>query len=112
MEKKKNRERLSEEDVEALAKDSANALSFFFQGNDDDEASFVRARLAASTFSSCAKWKQTNGARDMMHWGMARDLAAGDTKELQRLISKALPDSPLAKTENEEEEKEEKLRIA
>lgn len=90
------REKLTEEDVDILAKDSANALSGYFRDGSWDEDTFKHARLAATTFSACAKWKQTNGAREMMNFSMARELAT-DKKELQLLINKALPHSALAK---------------
>ena len=91
-----DRKRFTLDDNEFLQSEAAQVLSLFLRGDTADEKLLRGAKVAATTFSSCSRVAQSAFAQDATNYAMARDLAE-NKKELQVLINKAIPNSPLAK---------------
>lgn len=87
---------VTEEDYSVLEKNSVDTLCLFLRGDISDDRLISGARIAASVFSSCQKRKTALSSRDALNFMMAREIAS-DKTELQVLINKSMPDSPLAK---------------
>lgn len=81
--------------LEQLGDLAADHLITYLQGGGDDEGERA-ARIAASTFSTYARLKQVDNAREAVRFTMARELASDDSK-LAEYMKITMPDSPVTK---------------
>lgn len=81
--------------LEQLGDLAIEHLMTYLQGGGDDEGERA-ARIAASTFSTYARLKQVDSAREAVRFTMARELSADDSK-LAEYMRITMPDSPITK---------------
>lgn len=82
-------------DVDQLATLAVDTLKAYFEDTEPDKRDEVRAKIAASVFSTAVRLKQTQGARDALAWGMATILL--DKEALREYVRVSMPESALVK---------------
>lgn len=81
--------------LEELGELAIDHLAEYFRGGADNENEKA-ARIAASTFSTYARLKQVEGAREAVRFTMARELAH-DGDKLAEYMRITMPESPVTK---------------
>lgn len=84
-----------QQDVDQLAEQAVATLKAYLEDTEPDRHDEVRAKVAASVFSTAVRLKQTQGARDALQWSMATILM--DKEQLREYVRVSMPGSPLTK---------------
>lgn len=84
-----------QQDINDLAEQAVATLRAYFQEMEPDKHDETRAKIAASVFSTTARIKQAQGARDALHWSMASMLL--DKEQLRQYVKVSMPNSPLSR---------------
>jgi hypothetical protein len=85
---------LAEDALEGLAAQGIAAMQRYFAQVERTDKDIREARVAATILSTWSRLRQTQGARDTLHFAMARELAA-DKTQLEAYIRAAFPKSPM-----------------
>ena len=84
-------------EMEGLAASAIQSMrKYYSAAGEHTEKDLQSARIDVSLLSGFTRLRQANGARDALHFQMARELST-DKKELERYVAVAFPMSPFVK---------------